>query len=245
MLHYIREGAGDPLVLIHGFLGSKDLFKDVIPDLAKHFDVIAIDLPGHGQSEVEQDTYTVYDYAKAVAQVLQHEYITEAIWLGHSLGGYIVLAALEQNIAPINKAILAYSSDLADTEEQKEKRTEQQQKIAEKGVETFVDEMIGGFFSKENIKPKEEIEIASRIAYQASEKGLILALEAMKTRPEQHGFIEQTSTPILIIEGLQDEVVKPIQTENPIVHKVQTNTGHLGMLENPQKFVEAILDFES
>lgn len=241
MLRYKREGKGETLVLVHGFLGAKEVFNCVMTDLTKKYDVIAVDLPGHGESKIERANYTVYDYAKEVANVLQKEDVSEATWLGHSLGGYIVLAALEQKIAPIKSAILAYSSDLADTEEQKEKRTKQQQEIPALGVETFVDQVIEAFFSEK--ASKEIIDQARSIAYQASEEGLVAALEAMKTRSNQHHLIEQTNCPILVIEGSQDKIVKPIKTSNSRIQKIKTNTAHLGMLEDPQSFVKAIHEF--
>ncbi len=243
MLHYTRKGTGENLVLVHGFLGAKEVFVEAIEEFTAHYDVIAVDLPGHGQSQFEKSSYSVYDYAKAVVEVLNHEDVREATWLGHSMGGYIVLAALEGNIAPIKRAILAYSSDLSDTEEQKEKRTKQQQQIRENGVEHFVAQVIGNFFS-ENAK-KETIDVARLIAYRASEEGLIAALESMKSRPNQHDFIEQTTTPILIIEGSEDKIVKPIDTQNPNLYKNITMTGHLGMLEDPQGFAQAVRQFMS
>lgn len=241
MLRYKREGKGETLVLVHGFLGAKEVFNRVMTDLTKKYDVIAVDLPGHGESKIERANYTVYDYAKEVANVLQKEDVSEATWLGHSLGGYIVLAALEQKIAPIKSAILAYSSDLADTEEQKEKRTKQQQEIPALGVETFVDQVIEAFFSEK--ASKEIIDQARSIAYQASEEALVAALEAIKTRSNQHHLIEQTNCPILVIEGSQDKIVKPIKTSNSGIQKIKTNTAHLGMLEDPQSVVKAIHEF--
>lgn len=241
MLNYTRQGTGEVLVLIHGFLGSKDIFKDVMEDFISNYDVIAIDLPGHNKSEVEKDSYSVYDYAISIAEVLQHEKVSKATWLGHSMGGYIVLAALERNIATINRAILAYSSEASDTDEQLDKRSKQQQQISEVGVQSFVDGVIGAFFSKN--AQKEKIDYATQIAYKASQEGLIIALETMKSRPNQHLFIEQTTTPILVIEGTEDKIVQPIETNNPNVKKVYTETGHLGMLEDPNSFASAVHKF--
>src|SRR5712691_4498039 len=50
-LEFTRSGAGAPLVLLHGIGGSRHAWDPVIPALAEHFDVLAIDLPGHGDSE--------------------------------------------------------------------------------------------------------------------------------------------------------------------------------------------------
>lgn len=241
MLNYVRKGAGEAIVLVHGFLGAKEVFGDVMEDLSSHYDVVAVDLPGHGLSKLEKDRYTVYEYARAVSEVLQHEGITEATWLGHSLGGYIVLAALEGDIAPIKRAILAYSYHGADKEEQREKRTKQQKQISEIGVEPFVDQIIGAFFS--DSAKEEQIQFARQIGHRASEKGLIVALEAMKTRPNQQNFVDNTTTPILVIEGSEDGIVQPIQTKNENVQKVITKTGHLGMLEDPKSFTEGVKQF--
>ncbi|KGR79228.1 alpha/beta fold hydrolase [Ureibacillus manganicus] len=241
MLNYTRQGEGEVLVLIHGFLGSVDVFKNVTEEFASRYDVIAVDLPGHHKSKIERVSYSVYDYAMAVADVLQRERVEDATWLGHSMGGYIVLAALEREVAKIKQAILAYSSDLSDTDEQIEKRSKQQKQILEDGVQGFVDEVISAFFSKN--AQKATIEYAKQIAYKASPEGLTIALDSMKSRPNQHSFIEQTTTPILVIEGTEDKVVKPIETKNPNVMKVYTETGHLGMLEDPKSFITAVNKF--
>nr|WP_106781296.1 alpha/beta hydrolase [Lysinibacillus timonensis] len=241
MLQYTRQGKGETLVLVHGFLGAKEIFHEIIQEFTNQYDVVAVDLPGHGESQLEKENYSVYDYANAVLEVLQHEGITEATWLGHSMGGYIVLAALEGEIALVKRAILAYSSDLADTEEQKEKRSKQQREISEIGVNRFVDQIIENFFG-ENVQ-EEMTNVAKNIAYRATEKGLINALEAMKNRPDQHELLEQLSIPILVIEGFQDKIVKPVETDNPNVRKNTTMTGHLGMLEDPQGFKQAVDQF--
>ncbi|NLY80237.1 MAG: alpha/beta hydrolase [Lysinibacillus sp.] len=242
MLDYFRKGSGEILVLVHGFLGAKEIFNEVLSRLTDAFDVIAIDLPGHGLSELEKESYSIDDYVDAIVEVLNHEGIKDATWLGHSMGGYIVLAALEKDV-PMHRAILAYSSDLADSEEQKEKRTRQQQQIAENGVKSFVDEVIENFFAKGT--KQEKIEVAKKIAYQASKEGLVVALEAMKNRQNQQQLLERLEKPVLVIEGSQDNVVKPIETSNSFVQKVITRTGHFGMLEDPEQFFKAVEQFMS
>ena len=242
MLHYERKGSGDDtLVIIHGFLGSSTIFEKVIDHLQEHHEIIIVDLPGHGKSAVEKESYTVYDYAQAVADVLAHEKIANAAWLGHSMGGYIVLAALEKKMAKIDKVILAYSTASPDSAEAMKKREEQIMSIQQNGVQSFVDNSIAKFFGK-NALPQ-DIELARQIAYEATEEGLIVALQAMKQRPDQRKLITEVSTPILIIEGKDDQVVPPIETENIAVQKFVTNTGHLGMLEDKEAFLKAIKQF--
>lgn len=241
MLHYVRQGSGQPLVLVHGFLGSKDVFEEATKELAQHYDVIRVELPGHGQSAVEKEAYSVYDYADAVIDVLKHEGIDEVNWLGHSLGGYITLAALETKRFPIKRAILAYSSASPDNDEAKAKRDKQAADIREKGVDAYVDVSIANFLAPD--ADAAHVEKARAIGKQASAEGLIKALEAMKTRPDQRDLIETLTIPVLVLEGSEDGAVIPIDTNNRDVEKVITNTGHLGMIEDTDAFVAAVKDF--
>lgn len=241
LLYYDRTGNGEKLVCIHGFLGDSTIFNPVIDKLQSHFDIIRIDLPGHGQSTVEKSSYSVYDYAEQIADVLKHEGIESATWLGHSMGGYIVLAALEKKLFNIDNAILAYSSALPDTAEAREKREKQQQDIKTSGVKQFVDSVITAFFAPD--AQQKDIDFAKNIGYKATEEGLLVALEAMKTRPDQTNLLNTTTTPFLVFEGKHDGVVKPIHTDNIAVQKIITNSGHLGMIEDPDTFFSGIKQF--
>ncbi|MER1985782.1 MAG: alpha/beta fold hydrolase [Solibacillus sp.] len=241
MLHYKRAGQGKVLVLIHGFLGSIQIFDKVMDSLEQNFDVIAIDLPGHGESPVEAESYSMVDYANAVIEVLRHEDVHEAYWLGHSMGGYITLAAMANELFNVKAAVLAYSSDLPDDAEAITKRKTQQQEIRETGAGPFIDGIIHHFLAPD--AATEDILYAKEVANAAEGEGLILALEAMTLRDDQRTFVAQMTVPMLVIEGEQDKAVKPIITANTRVQKVTTNTGHLGMLEDPNAFVKAVLDF--
>lgn len=241
MLNYTREGSGDVLVLVHGFLGGIKIFEKITKPLTERFDVIAIDLPGHGKSEIADEDYTVYRYAEEIVEVLIAEKVDKACWIGHSMGGYITLAALEKQYSNIEKVILLYTSDASDTPEAIVKRTKQQQEIFESGVGAFVDGVIHNFLAAD--AKTEDILFAKEVAHEAKAEGLIAALGAMKSRPLQRDLVEHTSTPILVIEGAKDTVVTPIETSNSNVIKVTTNTGHLGMVEDPQTVLREILQF--
>jgi pimeloyl-ACP methyl ester carboxylesterase len=86
-LHYVNYGKGsEALVLIHGWTCNIDNWRDQFPDLAKRNRVIAIDLPGHGQSDKPQLSYTMDLFARAVDAVLQDAKVKRAVLVGHSMG---------------------------------------------------------------------------------------------------------------------------------------------------------------
>jgi pimeloyl-ACP methyl ester carboxylesterase len=89
-LFYEISGQGKTVVLIHGLTASHHFFKKQIPVLEKHFQVIALDLRGHGQSEASADSLTLMRLAKDVKQLLEHLKISKTSFIGWSMGAHVV-----------------------------------------------------------------------------------------------------------------------------------------------------------
>ena len=89
-LFYEISGQGKTVVLIHGLTASHHFFKKQIPVLEKHFQVIALDLRGHGQSEASADSLTLTRLAKDVKQLLEHLKISKTSFIGWSMGAHVV-----------------------------------------------------------------------------------------------------------------------------------------------------------
>ena len=86
-IYYKSYGKGpEALVLIHGWSCNLDYWRDQIPDLEKRSRVIAVDLPGHGQSDKPQVAYTMDLFARAVDAVLRDAGVRRAVLVGHSMG---------------------------------------------------------------------------------------------------------------------------------------------------------------
>jgi pimeloyl-ACP methyl ester carboxylesterase len=91
-LRYVRAGAGPAVVLVHGFGSSIYTWKDVIPTLARGHDVVALDLPGFGQSEQPADL-SFEDFPRAVLGLMRALGIERAALVGNSMGGATPAAA--------------------------------------------------------------------------------------------------------------------------------------------------------
>ena len=86
-IHYKSYGKGnEALVLVHGWSCNLDNWRDQIPDLAKRNRVIALDLPGHGQSDKPQIAYTMDLFANAIDAVMRDAKVERAVIVGHSMG---------------------------------------------------------------------------------------------------------------------------------------------------------------
>lgn len=106
-IHYTIAGKGDPILLIHGFPTSSYLWRNIIIELSDQFHVIAIDLPGYGQSDKRiEDSYSFRYYNRILSGFLDQLDI-ESITLGvHDVGGPIGLYWMVQNMGRVDRLIL-------------------------------------------------------------------------------------------------------------------------------------------
>ena len=90
-VRYVRKGSGPAVVLVHGFASSLFTWKDVLPALAENHEVVAIDLPGFGGSDIPRplDGST---YPAVVFAVMDRLAIDRAAIVGNSLGGSVAVA---------------------------------------------------------------------------------------------------------------------------------------------------------
>src|SRR6516225_2774683 len=84
-----RQGKGDPIVLLHGIAHSSDAWSRVIPALAQHYEVVALDLPGCGRSDKPETDYSLGAQAVAVRYALDSLGLDLVTVVGHSFGGGI------------------------------------------------------------------------------------------------------------------------------------------------------------
>ncbi len=111
---YLKIGAGPTLVFLHGW--SKDINKEryqkLFDSLSQKYQLIALDLPGFGQTDSPQKPWSVSDYAKFVNEFLDKLNISNCIMAGHSFGGRITLKLASQNNPKIKKIILIDSAGI-------------------------------------------------------------------------------------------------------------------------------------
>jgi len=98
-VHVVDTGEVDvrnrvPVVLIHGTAGSTDAWASSVPLFAQERRTLALDLPGHGQSDVgDVASSSIASFATCVARVLETRGIDHAVWIGNSIGGHVALHA--------------------------------------------------------------------------------------------------------------------------------------------------------
>lgn len=249
-LHYTDQGQGQTLVLIHGFCESSFIWDTIVEALSANYRIIALDLPGFGESAQPYAQPSVVNYADDVEETLLHLGVNQHTLIGHSLGGYVALAYAKKYASKLQGLGLFHSTAFADPEAKKVTRTKSIDFIKQHGAETFVKNMFGGLFSpskKALLKPQIE-EFISRCALTPAESIMKTQL-AMRDREASIDVLESLAVPVLFIVGKDDQSVSLAKSmeqvsipKDAVVH-ILADVGHMGMIEATDQSIQAIAGF--
>jgi pimeloyl-ACP methyl ester carboxylesterase len=105
-MFYSIQGTGDPIVLIHGGLGSSDLFAQLAPRLSARRQVIAVDLQGHGRTADIDRPLSYQAMADDIQALLEQLHRRNADVLGYSVGGEVALRLAISHPASVRRLII-------------------------------------------------------------------------------------------------------------------------------------------
>ena len=246
-ISYTDSGKGAVVVLLHGFLENKYMWKDVIPIISKNKRVLAIDLLGHGQSECIGYIHSMELMAEVVFAVLKSLRIRKITLIGHSMGGYVSLALSEKNSEMIRGLCLLNSTATSDDTSRKKLR-ERANKMAQINLPNIVRMSFINLFSeksKEKFNP--EIQLALSEALQTSLHGYSACQEGMRIRPNRLSVLKNNHFKKMFILGEKDPVL-PVkkgikEAEETESEAVVLFGGHMSHIENTDALIAALKKF--
>jgi pimeloyl-ACP methyl ester carboxylesterase len=248
-VHYSSQGNGPALVLLHGFLESKEIWDNFAASLARDFTVVCIDLPGHGKSDIAAGVATMELMATITKAVLDHLGISSCVIAGHSMGGYASLAFTAKYPETTRGLVLFHAQAAPDSAQARENR-QRTITIVKKNRSAFIRQFFPDLFDQRHVAQfTHQIGILVRIASGVKDEGIIAALEGMKERKGWLGLLTQLEMPVLFIAGKQDSRIPfnlvleqaaiPAHSEVLLLD----NVGHMGFIEASSKTLSALRHF--
>jgi pimeloyl-ACP methyl ester carboxylesterase len=246
-ISYTDSGKGAVVVLLHGFLENKHMWKEIIPVISRNKRVLAIDLLGHGHTECLGYIHPMELMAEAVATVLKSLRIRKITLIGHSMGGYVSLALSEKSPEMIRGLCLLNSTATSDDNSRKKLR-ERANKMAQINLSNIVRMSFINLFSEKSKKVfNPEIQLALSEALQTSLHGYSACQEGMKIRPNRLTVLKNNHFKKLFILGEKDPVL-PVNKGLKEAEETQSKTvvlsgGHMSHIENSDKLIKVLNTF--
>jgi pimeloyl-ACP methyl ester carboxylesterase len=247
---YTVSGRGTAIVLLHGYLESSEVWNGFKDKLSSEFRVISVDLPGHGLSDIYEETHSMEFVATVVKELLDSLSIKKVFITGHSLGGYVALAFLELFPGYLSGYCLFHSHPFPDSPESIDKRKREIAIVKAGKKHLMYPDNVIRMFAPINIdKYSEALQRSKEIASKIPGEGIIAVLNGMMQRPSRLDVMEEGRVPCLWILGsmdsyipydvIQAKVIIPVNATVVILEK----SGHVGFIEEEDKSVEVIKMF--
>jgi pimeloyl-ACP methyl ester carboxylesterase len=247
---YSDQGTGLPIVFLHAFPLNRTMWATQERLLSLQFRIITIDLRGHGESDAPLWRYTLEQSTDDVRALLDHLEIQRALFVGLSMGGYILFAFYRKYAARVKGLILADTKAQADTEEGKNGRLQLAQIAYKKGPPAIADIMIPKLLSPATIQTNPDLVQQVRAMIESTQiSGIAGDLMAMAERPDSVPLLSQITCPTQIIVGELDLATPPsdaklMAEQIPHAHlTIIPNAAHLANLEQPETFNQIVSAF--
>jgi pimeloyl-ACP methyl ester carboxylesterase len=244
---WLEAGAGWPLVLLHAFPLTAEMWRPQLERVPADWRFIAPEL---SSALPAAGARTIDDYATDVCALFDALLIDDAVIGGLSMGGYVAFALLRRSPAAFSGLILADTRPQADTAQARDGRAKMRDLLAHEGIGPIADQMLPRLLAERTMTEQPEVVRQVRAIVESNApRAVDAALDAMMTRPDSTADLARISCPTLVIVGEEDAVTPP--SEADAMHRAIERSvlvqlpgaAHLSNLEQPDAFSRALADF--
>jgi 3-oxoadipate enol-lactonase len=239
-----------PIIFIHGFPFSHEMWKEQTALFADTHRVITYDVRGHGKSDLGDGHVMIDLLVDDLFGLMDHLGIQAANIVGLSMGGYIALRGIERDADRYLSLVLCNTKSEADTNEAKLKRAAAIRTIQTDGVQAFAEGFLKTVFSPESFdKRPEAVRKIRKIIEATPPATLCSTLIALAARTDTTESLGTIGVPTLVLVGENDQLTPPTAAKsmaNRIPESklfVLKHAAHLSNLENPEDFNRHLRDF--
>jgi pimeloyl-ACP methyl ester carboxylesterase len=232
LIHYEVIGRGKPLVFLHGWLGSWRYWVPAMEELSVNYRTYALDLWGFGDSDKLSLSYNVNAYVELLKEFLDHLGVQRTSLVGHALGGVVALLFAEAIPERVER-VMGVSVPLVGASINRPLAS-----FSGNGDE------LARLVARRASFPEVDLE-----ARKADTSAIVSSMRSAMGRDLRRVLLPLESSPVLLVHGMDDPLVKPPQSEwlqdcTGSVRAILLNsTQHFPMLEEQNKFNRLLKDF--
>ncbi len=257
-VHARGDESRPPIVLLHGFTGSKESWLELREELSRSRRVVSIDLPGHGgtQAGTVLENHSMRSAAAMVTTLMaEHLGASRFAMVGYSMGGRLALWLALAYPSRVERLVLESASPGIADELERARRRQSDDELAafaeREGIEAFVKrwERNPLFDSLAQLAPDKRDELR-RVRLRCSPSGLARSLRAMGTgaQPWLGDRLTELEAPTLLVAGALDSkfvgIARAMAARIPRVSlEVVEDAGHAPHLERPAEFNRIVAHF--
>ncbi len=241
-----KQGAGDPVVLLHGLGSSANVWEPQVRALADRFTLLRYDLEGAGRSPYA-GTLSIASWVDDLAAILDANKIAKARFVGHSLGTLILQHFAVKHPGRIEKLVFI-GVNRAPPEARRAAIKERVAKVRSEGIDGIADGIVKGGVSPHTFANKPEvIAFVRELLTRQPVEGYARSCEAMGASVAAD--VTRIMCPVLVIAG-RDDAVSPVANAEGLVAEVPTaklkiieQCGHWHPIEQPAEVTKALAEF--
>jgi len=249
-LHYETAGEGFPLVLLHPFPVHHGFWGPVAAPLATRYRLLLPDLRAHGHSDVGRDTATMAKHADDLLRLLEEEKIARAVFVGVSIGGYILFEFWCRYRERVAALVLSNTRAEPDTEQGKANRLKSIEDSRQRGPGLFFDAQTQSLVGETTRRNRPDLVVQARAMMQMmTVDGLAAVQHGMAQRPDSVPILSGINVPALVIAGEEDVLTPLAHAQIMQKHipgaklKVISRSGHYAAMENPEEYAGVLRQF--
>jgi 3-oxoadipate enol-lactonase len=249
-IFHITSGTGPDVVMLHPFPSSHEFWMATAEKLTSRYRVTLLDLRGHGRSGVGFDTIQMSDHATDVERVCRDAGIQKAVFIGSSLGGYVLFELWRSQRERFRALVLANTRAIAESDESRIQRLKSIESVLEHGTAQFVETTLKRLIGETTRRSRPDIvEAARRTTRLSSPEGIAAVQRGMAVRPDSIPTLASIDVPTLLLGG-EEDVVSSAQEMADIQKRipgskliVMRRVGHFAPFEDPEESTKAIRSF--
>ncbi len=250
MVDAIGPMTGEVVIFVHGYPLSRRIWAPQIEAIGSRCRTISYDLRGFGESASGERDFSMELFADDLLELLDALQIDKAIAVCISMGGYILLNAVDRHPERFRGLVLCDTRSGADSEEGRKKRLETIELITSHGNQFFAEDFLTKLFAPSSLtKCAKEVDVVRSMILNTSEETLLRAQRAIMLRKDMTASLSKISVPTIMIVGSEDLLTPPSDSEMMYRAipgsqlRIIPEVGHMSNLENTEMFNRHFLEF--